>query len=139
MPVHTHCACTRVRRAARALTDMYDRALAPAGLKVTQFSVLRTVERLDPVSISALAAEMALDRSTLGRNLLLLERVGLVALTGGDDLRTRTAALTPLGERTLASALPLWEAAQQKVRRQLGSDRVDAMFELLEQVEGLRP
>lgn len=139
MPVHTRCACTRVRRAARALTDLYDRALAPAGLKVTQFSVLRTVERLDPVSLSALAAEMALDRSTLGRNLLLLERLRLVTLTGGDDLRTRTAALTPLGERTLASALPLWEAVQQKVRRQLGSDRVDAMFELLEQVEGLRP
>jgi DNA-binding MarR family transcriptional regulator len=139
MPVTTRCACTRVRRAARALTELYDDALAPVGLKVTQFSVLRTVQRLDPVSLSALGHEMALDRSTLGRNLQLLARMGLVVLTEGHDLRTRTAALTSQGERVLGRAVPLWEAMQQRVRRQLGTDRVDALFEVLEQVEGLRP
>jgi DNA-binding MarR family transcriptional regulator len=128
-----------VRRAARALTDLYDDALAPVGLKVTQFSVLRTVQRLDPVSISVLADEMALDRSTLGRNLQVLARRGLVVVTEGEDLRTRTAALTPHGEQVLGGALPLWEAMQQRVRRQLGADRVAALFEVLEQVEALRP
>jgi DNA-binding MarR family transcriptional regulator len=127
-----------VRRAARALTAMYDGALAPAGLKVTQFSVLRTVQRMDPVSLSALADEMALDRSTLGRNLQLLARMGLVELTGGEDMRSRTAALTPQGERVLERAVPLWDGVQQKVRRQLGAEPVESLFEVLERVERLR-
>jgi DNA-binding MarR family transcriptional regulator len=121
------------------MTDLYDEALAPVGLKVTQFSVLRTSQRLGPVSLSVLAEEMALDRSTLGRNLQVLVRMGLADSTEGDDLRTRTTALTPLGVAVLERAIPLWEAVQQKVRRRLGAHRVDGLFEVLEQVEGLRP
>lgn len=138
MPIQTRCACTRARRAARALTDLYDQALAPVGLKVTQFSVLRTVQRMDRVSLSALGEEMALDRSTLGRNLRLLEAMGLVALSSGDDLRTQAAVLTRRGSERLRRALPLWERVQQDVRGQLGSASVDALFATLERIEGLR-
>jgi DNA-binding MarR family transcriptional regulator len=139
MPIQTRCACTRARRAARALTDLYDHTLAPVGLKVTQFSVLRTVQRIGQVSLSALGEEMALDRSTLGRNLRLLDAMGLVALSSGDDLRTQTAVLTRRGSERLRRALPLWERVQQMVRDRLGSDEVDAMFATLERVEALRP
>jgi DNA-binding MarR family transcriptional regulator len=136
--IHTKCACIRVRRAARSLTDLYDEALKASGLKITQFSVLRTVARMEPVNISSLAQEMALDRSTLGRNLGVLSRQGLVQLSGGDDLRERTVTLTARARRVLERALPKWEAAQARVDRRLGKDGVTALFALLERIEGLR-
>ncbi|HET7670038.1 MAG TPA: MarR family winged helix-turn-helix transcriptional regulator [Burkholderiales bacterium] len=117
---------------------MYDAALRPVKLKITQFSELRNVHRLQPVSISALAKEMALDRSTLGRNLLVLKRRGLVALSEGDDLRERSVELTAKGATTLEKALPCWQRAQQKVERTLGADGAAKLFELLGQVEALR-
>jgi DNA-binding MarR family transcriptional regulator len=134
----TKCACVRARRAARALTDLYDAALRPVGLKITQFSVLRTLERMGAVSISALAEEMALDRSTLGRNLLLLRRRGLVRLGEGDDLRERVVELTPRARGLLERAVPCWEQAQAKVDRLLGKQRVATLFDLLESVEQVR-
>src|SRR5688572_23028859 len=79
--IPTKCVCVRARRATRSLTGLYDQALKPAGVKITQFSALRNIDRLQPVSISRLAQEMALDRSTLGRNLLLLRRKGLVSFS----------------------------------------------------------
>jgi len=136
--IHTKCACTRVRRAARSLTDLYDDVLRPVGLKVTQFSVLRTIDRMGPVNISALAAEMALDRSTLGRNLGVLARQGLVVLSEGDDQRERTVTLTPRARRLLAEAVPLWEQAQRRVDALLGRQGVATLFALLGEFERLR-
>jgi DNA-binding MarR family transcriptional regulator len=138
MVIATKCACVRARRASRSLTDLYDEALRPVGLKITQFSVLRTLERMGPVSISALAGEMALDRSTLGRNLRLLKRRSLVRLGEGTDLRARSVELTASARKLLAAAIPLWEKAQARVERKLGKEGVSALFELLAQVEQLR-
>ncbi|HTR59828.1 MAG TPA: MarR family winged helix-turn-helix transcriptional regulator [Casimicrobiaceae bacterium] len=136
--IHTKCACTRVRRAARSLTDLYDEVLRPVGLKVTQFSALRTVDRLGPVNISTLAAEMALDRSTLGRNLGVLERQGLVGLSEGDDQRERTVTLTSRARRLLDRAVPLWAQAQGRVDDLLGKQGVATLFALLGKFERLR-
>lgn len=136
--VHTKCACTRVRRAARSLTGIYDEAIRPVGLKITQFSVLRTVARMGTVNISNLATEMALDRSTLGRNLGILARERLVNLADGDDLRERTVALTPRAHRLLEKAVPLWEHAQRRVDLLLGKDDVVTLFNLLSKFEELR-
>ena len=137
MQLNTKCACVRARRASRALTDVYDAALRPVGLKITQFSVLRTAARMAPVSISALAEEMALDRSTLGRNLLLLKHRGLVRLGEADDLRERSVELTRRARGLLERAIPLWEAAQAKVERQLGKEGVSTLFDLLLKLEQL--
>lgn len=137
-PIHTRCACIRARRAARSLTDVYDDALRPAGLKITQFSVLRTVARVAPVSISALAEEMALDRSTLGRNVALLERRGLLRAAEGADLRERVVSVTPAAQRLLERARPLWERAQATVERTLGREGVDTLYALLARLEDLR-
>ena len=136
--INTKCACVRARRASRALTDLYDAALRPVGLKITQFSVLRTLQRLGPVSISALAAEMALERSTLGRNLLLLKRDGLVRLGDASDMREWSVELTSRAVRLLARALPLWEEAQAKVESRLGKKDVATLFDLLARLEQLR-
>ena len=78
MPFETPCACSTLRRATRALTAMYDAALAPSGLRITQLSVLSALARLGPLPVTRLAAEVALDRSTMGRNLDPLERRGLI-------------------------------------------------------------
>lgn len=113
------CYCTQSRRIARALTDTYDQALAPSGLKVTQFSLLRMVARLGSPTIGALAGATGLDRSTLGRNLRVLQKDGWAALSTGDDERTRVITLTKAGTLAVQRALPLWEDAQAEVRAKL--------------------
>jgi DNA-binding MarR family transcriptional regulator len=132
------CACTRARRAARSLTKLYDAALEPVGLQITQFSLLRNIDRLAPVNVSTLAGAMLLDRSTLGRNLTVLERRGLLMLTGGADQRDRSVTLAPSARRLLQEALPRWEQAQRTVEKTLGKRGVTDLFELLEKVESLR-
>jgi DNA-binding MarR family transcriptional regulator len=108
------CLCTNLRRAARAITELYDAALAPSGLKVTQFSLMRAVDRLEAPSISEVAAATGLDRSTLGRNLRVLARDGLVGLGAGADERARLVSLTDKGRAALETAEPLWLEAQAR-------------------------
>lgn len=116
------CYCANVRRAALALTARYDEALAPHGLKVTQFSLLHSVARRGRANLTALAAATGLDRSTLGRNLRLLEAAGLVALASGEDLRDRVATLTPDGRARLRAAGTAWRAVQSDLEAALGDD-----------------
>lgn len=120
MVADSPCLCSTLRRATRALTATYDAALRPAGLRVTQFSILRILERLGPVPVTRLAAEAALDRSTMGRNLDPLERRGLVRLAvNASDQRERVAALTEAGRAALAEAVPLWREAQGRIEAAL--------------------
>ncbi|AWN42825.1 MarR family winged helix-turn-helix transcriptional regulator [Methylobacterium durans] len=136
MSVETLCACTTLRRATRMVTAAYDAALAPAGLRVTQFSVLRTLERLGPLPVSRLAAEAALDRSTMGRNLDPLERRGLVQVeVGKRDQRERVAHLTPAGTAAIEAALPYWGAAQQRVTELI---QITDIGTLADRLDGLR-
>ena len=117
MPFETPCACSTLRRATRAVTAMYDAALAPSGLRITQFSVLSALARLGPLPVTRLAAEVALDRSTMGRNLDPLERRGLIRIKVGDvDQRERVAHLTAAGERAIEAALAV-------LARSPGADR----------------
>ena len=122
-----HCVCVNLRRAARAVSQLYDAALAPSGIKITQFSLLRAVERGEPVAITDLADEMALDRTTLARNLAPLERDGLVALKAGADRRVTEVRLTASGRKAIARALPLWEKAQGELGRKLPAGRVEQL------------
>jgi DNA-binding MarR family transcriptional regulator len=116
MKFDTPCACITLRRAARAVTAAYDAALAPSGLRITQFSILRRLARLGPLPVTRLAAEAALDRSTMGRNLNPLERRGLVRIkVGNADQRERIAYLTAAGEAAIAAALPHWRKTQKQI------------------------
>ncbi|WP_061239886.1 MarR family winged helix-turn-helix transcriptional regulator [Ectopseudomonas composti] len=130
----TSCLCTQLRRASRGVTRLYDDALAPVGLGGAQFSLLRHVHRLGQPSISLLAEAMGLDRSTLGRNVRVLEEQGLVQLGEGRDLRAREVRLTEAGLQRIAQALPLWEQAQREVTAQLGEGRRAELMKLLEQL-----
>lgn len=116
------CLCSNARRAALALTALYDEALAPHGLKVTQFSLLHAIKRRERPNLSALAAATGLDRSTLGRNLRLLEEAGVVALSAGDDQRDRVATLTADGAATLRAATRAWLRLQERLSGALGED-----------------
>jgi len=121
------CVCINLRRAARAMTQLYDDALARAGISVTQFSLLAAVERHQPAPIGALAADLDLDRTTLARNLALLARDGLITTAAGEDRRVSETRLTAKGRRSLAAARPLWRKAQADVRARFGAGQVDRL------------
>lgn len=130
----TSCLCTQLRRASRGVTRLYDDALAAVGLGAAQFSLLRHVQRLGQPSISVLAEAMGLDRSTLGRNVRVLEEQGLVQLGEGRDLRAREVRLTEAGLQRVEQALPLWEQAQCELNARLGGDSRAELMKLLEEL-----
>ena len=115
------CICVAVRKASRRLTATYDEALAPEGITLAQFSLLRNIKRHGPLSLTALGEITELDRSTLGRNVRVLERMGLLTLSPGADQRQAVVALAPDGISTLARALPLWEEAQAAIHVKIGA------------------
>ena len=117
------CLCFNLRKAARAVTQLYDAALEPAGLRATQFSLLAALDRRDAVTITDLARAMVMDRTTLTRNLRPLEKQGLVAIAPGDDRRTREVSLTRRGRQTLTRATPRWRHAQTGMLDALGDRR----------------
>lgn len=131
----THCLCTKLRRASRGVTRLYDDALAPVGLNAAQFSLLRNLQRLGQPSITTLAEAMGLDRSTLGRNLRVVQGMGLVVLGEGSDQRSRQVALSEAGLRVLEQGAPLWEQAQQALAKRLGADKRAELMLLLDDLE----
>ena len=133
------CACGRLRRAARALTQLYDDAMAPSGLRITQFSLLRTIARDGKARISELAEALLLDRTALSRNLDPLIARGLLSVAPGRDARTREIALTSAGLSALKAATPYWKRAQAQVGKRLGSSKLETLIETLTDVEALHP
>ena len=114
------CLCKRTRAAARAITRVYDEELRQTGLRPSQVEVLVTVAANSELSISALADELGMDRTTLTRNLRPLEKRGLVALSAEGRHRTRLVCLTPTGETALGGLVGHWERAQAAMERSLG-------------------
>jgi DNA-binding MarR family transcriptional regulator len=118
------CNCLAVRQAARHVTQYYDQCLAPAGLRTTQFSILAKLKRLGPMTINALADELVMDRTTLGRTMLPLERDGLITVKdGSSDRRSKELHLAKAGADRLASARKLWAGAQKRFETAFGSAR----------------
>jgi len=116
------CYCSSLRAAARKTTALYDSALAPAGVNVAQFALLRRIDRAQPVSLTELGRLADLDRSTVGRNAKVLERLGLVRLAPAEDQREASVTLAPGGSRALRRAAPLWEDAQRRIETKLGPE-----------------
>ena len=123
------CLSFALRKADRAVMQVYDEALRPAGVRMTQFSVLAAVRLLGPVRLGALARAAVLDRTTLTRNLALLEREGLVRIVGGADRRAKEIALTAKGHRTLAGAYARWREAQARVEARVGKARARGLVD----------
>jgi DNA-binding MarR family transcriptional regulator len=123
----TTCYCAAVRTAARKTTALYDSMLAPAGLTLAQYSLLRKIERARTVSLTQLGRLAELDRSTVGRNVKALEQLRLVRLGAAKDEREAAVKLAPAGVEALARAAPLWEEAQRRVEAALGGARAEQL------------
>jgi DNA-binding MarR family transcriptional regulator len=118
--VVAECACEGLRRTARAVTQHYEDALAPSGLRATQFPILVALASAGPLPVTRLAQALGLDRTTLTRNMRALVDQGLIAIVDGEDRRTRVIALTAQGRRSLGDALGMWEHAQATVEDRFG-------------------
>jgi DNA-binding MarR family transcriptional regulator len=117
------CTCFNLRKATRRVTSFYDAALKPSGLKVTQMTLLTAIRVLEPVTINRLAKAIVIDRTTLSRNVSLLNKKGMIDIEPGDDLRTRSLSLTEQGHTALIAAFPLWQKAQSEIINELGKDQ----------------
>ena len=126
------CACHKIRMASRAVTRTYDDALRPVALRATQVSLLAAVALDGAMSITALAEAIGMDRSTLTRNLAPLEADGLLRVGGEGWRRSRTLEITAKGRARLEKAMPLWEAAQRRLRQELGGAQWDTVQGSLE-------
>lgn len=115
------CVCLNLRRAARQVARRYDEVLRPANLTSGQFSILAALLREVPVSLTELAEMLAMDRTTLNRNLKPLERDGLVRTARNEfDQRVRAIELSECGRQRMSQALPLWRQAQALSEEYLG-------------------
>ena len=123
----SRCYCTVLRAAMRRIAASYDAALEPVGVNIAQFSLLRTVRRAAPVTLTELGRLTELDRSTIGRNVRVLERMALLAVGRGKDQREATVTLAPDGHRVLDEGAPLWEGVQGQIETRLGPEHADAL------------
>ncbi len=124
------CPTIRARQASRVLTRVYDDVLRPVGLQMSQFSVLVQIAAYGEsgATITLLAAELVMDRTTLTRNLRPLERAGLLRVARAPgDARARVVLLTHRGEKIIQTAYPLWETALQRVRSVMGPRKLLAL------------
>lgn len=131
------CYFVNLRRAAGAVTRLYDRRLAPLGLSINQFSMMANLDALGCVSVSALAVHMGLDRTTLVRNLKPLLDRGLVRDAAESGRRDRKLELTEEARDMMPNAYRAWKGAQQAVKDHLGPENVRLLMTMLEQIEEL--
>ena len=123
-----NCVCFNLRRAARQVTQRFDRTLRQSGLKANQFSILMASYDPDGILLTRMAKILGMERTTLTRNLALLEKLGLVSIDPGDDRRERKIRITEKGAGLLEKALPLWQKAQHVIVELVGRDKIDGLL-----------
>jgi len=117
------CVCISTRKAANALTNLYDDALAKSGIKITQYSLMKNIDRSTEITINELAKETRLNRTTLTRNLAILEKDNLVVIVDDEqDLRKSIVRLSVNGQKVLKKAQSSWEEVQKRAKKILGKD-----------------
>ncbi|WP_273792351.1 MarR family winged helix-turn-helix transcriptional regulator [Brucella anthropi] len=129
------CFCILLRQAARKTSSVYDNALAPLGINVAQFSTLRKIRRAGSISVTELAHLSELDRSTMGRNVKVLQRMGLIEPTASEDHRETSVALTAEGRHLVERGAPLWNQAQEEIETRLGKEGVEQLQNLLRSLD----
>jgi len=130
MDASSPCTCFQLRRAARRVSQVYDRHLAAAELSLNAYSILRRSSQ--PRPLGELADALGMDRTTLTRNLKPLLDAGLLSSAPGEDSRQRRLHITAAGKRRLQQALPLWQDAQQEIEALFGSARTSTLNQQLE-------
>ena len=133
------CLCLNIRRASRAVTEFYEKILEPSGIKITQYSLLRHLEQVEPVTITELAKFMRIDRTTLNRNMKPLLEAGFIAVNTGEDPRSRQVRLTEAGKSALSSASLLWAEAQTSMQEYFEEAELEQFKHLIAKLEALVP
>ncbi len=131
------CTCFKLRSLSRRVTQLYDRVLAPSGLKVTQYSLIAYARRrggASPPTVTELAQKLVTDRTTLTRNLKPLVDAGFVEIESGADARSKAVIITVKGEAAFQAARPLWSAAQGLMRARVGERDLAALHELIDSI-----
>lgn len=127
----SYCTCAMLRRAARRVTLVYDEALKPHGLRLTQYSLLASVLRSGGMTITDLAERLAMERTTLTRNLKPLQAAGWVKVKPGPDRRSRSVEITSDGRRLVEEAFPKWQMAERELRKSMGREEAAELRQLL--------
>jgi DNA-binding MarR family transcriptional regulator len=135
--VARECTLLGIRQASRAITQIYDAAFAPIGLKGNQFTLLTGISMMGEPTITRLGEALVTDRTTLTRNLAPLEREGFVRIQVGKDRRSRIVTVTTRGSKLLAEAYPLWKRAQARVIEAMGKSRWQGLLDHLSEVTAL--
>ena len=125
------CSCASLRGLTRRVTQVYDQALKPSGLRVTQYSILAHVAEAEDLSLTELAQRLDMDRTTLTRNLRPLERAGWIEAVAGPDRRSRSVRLSAAGSRLLKRTAPLWREAERSFRATVGEDQAARLHRLV--------
>src|ERR1700731_370323 len=128
------CACQNLRRATRVVTRIYDQELAKAGIEITPFGLLTALDLTGEANQKSLSAGFAMDSTTLTRTLGLMRKQGWVSVRRGKDRRARLFSLTRKGRRQLATAQPFWEAAERRLRKELGDAGWTSMKQTVSQM-----
>lgn len=130
-PTPSVCTCFRMRKLSRLMSQRYDQALAPAGVNLNQYSILRrTGGRGRP--LGEIAHELGMDRSTLSRDLKPLSEAGWIESAPGEDARQRLLRITAAGRAVIERAMPLWRRAQDEIDQGLGADGIAALHAQLD-------
>ncbi|MCJ7855659.1 MarR family winged helix-turn-helix transcriptional regulator [Lachnospiraceae bacterium NSJ-143] len=128
----SNCYCTNLRRSANAISDFYDTALKEAGLTISQYYLLVNLSRLGTANITHWAEHVGLNRSTMVRNIKLLQSRNLIDAVEGHG---KTFALSSNGKEVLDMAMPLWQEAQTRIETLLGSDDIETLFRISEKIQ----
>jgi DNA-binding MarR family transcriptional regulator len=128
------CACSFTRRAARSVTQLYDLVLSPAGMKATQFVLLRAISNSGQIAQWQLSRDLSIAVETLTRRLATMRRLGWVELQAGSDRREHLYRATDLGRQQLTQAAPYWHRAQERLREQLGENGWEQTQECLDRL-----
>ena len=131
------CLCANLRRTTRAMSQLYDQAFRPLGLRGTQFTILQVLERAGEITQGDLGEMLAMDSTTLTRTLHIMLRHGWIAERPGEDRRQRWLRLAKSGRALLARATPAWTELQTKLARELGESSWQALFKLTSEVASL--
>ncbi len=129
--------CASIRRASRTLTQIYEEALRPLGLRATQFTVLQALSIAGEVLQGDLGQMLAMDSTTLTRTLEILGRHGWIEKRTGEDLRERRVRLSQAGQLQFENAVPLWEKAQADLRRKLGDGQWNTLLKFTNEITNL--
>jgi DNA-binding MarR family transcriptional regulator len=133
----THCVCTTLRKATRNVTQLYDDALRPSGLRATQLHTLNAIGEAGEATVTELTKLLLIDQTTLTRNLAVLERDGLIKEVQKPDGRLKSVRLTRKGEQALQAALPLWAEIQERVTKAISTSTWASMSAELERLARL--